>query len=108
MAPPRFELPAEIIVRIVTMPNCSAPKIIAMSSTCQGWHAALHDESELLWRIAALGRFPRLAAIVAAVPTTEPWLEIYKIQYRSEQNALSSAVQTPCRHWHLPLPRRPL
>lgn len=89
------DLPAELVVQVAKA-SCTAPLLTTISGLCHSWRGAIVADAvgEALWRAATVARFPRVAAIYAAKPGgTPPWLEVYKLQLRSERLVLYNSQQ---------------
>ena len=89
------DLPAELVVQVAKA-SSTAPLLTTIGGLCHSWRGAIMADAvgEALWRAATLARFPRVAAIFAAKSGgTPPWLEVYKLQLRSEQLVVEESSQ---------------
>ena len=89
------DLPAELVVQVAKA-SSTAPFLTTISGLCHSWRAAIVADAagERLWRAATVARFPKVAAIFAAKSGgTLPWLEVYKLQLRSEQLVIEPSSQ---------------
>ena len=89
------DLPAELVVQVAKA-SSTAPFLTTISGLCHSWRAAIVADAAgvALWRAATVARFPRVAAIFAAKSGgTLSWLEVYKLQLRSEQRVIYSSQQ---------------
>ena len=85
---PRFdELPADVLMSSAVVLRTAAGRA-AMISTCKAWRDVLADSDEL-WRVIALHRFPRLHGILQSLGVHSPWVELYREQLRAERAAVS-------------------
>ena len=89
-----LDLPAELVLRIAEA-KCTSRVLISISCTCTSWRDIIAKESESLWRMAALARFPLVFAIATLSYTTKQWNEIYQLQLRSEKVQLSPLPLDP-------------
>ena len=89
------DLPAELVVQVAKA-SSTAPLLTTIGGLCHSWRGAIMADAvgEALWRAATVARFPRVAAIFAAKSGgTPPWLEVYKLQLRSEQLVVEESSQ---------------
>ena len=89
------DLPAELVVQVAKA-SSTAPLLTTIGGLCHSWRGAIMADAvgEALWRAATVARFPRVAAIFAAKSGgTPPWLEVYKLQLRSEQLVIYNGQQ---------------
>ena len=86
------DLPAELVVQVAKA-SSTALFLTTISGLCHSWRAAIVADVGL-WRAATVARFPKVAAIFAAKSGgTLPWLEVYKLQLRSEQLVIEPSSQ---------------
>ena len=77
-------LPADLIVHVAVQLG-SGPGLTCMECTCSGWRAAIRSPGpeEMLWKLVALEKFPRVERVLKVKPTTKTWREIYRSQHRT-------------------------
>ena len=78
-------LPADLLAH-VTRVSCSAHLIVLMQTVCWAWHEAVTSVQEELWKLAAIEKFPRVSALLAATPSAQgvSFREVYRSQLRAQ------------------------
>jgi hypothetical protein len=82
------DLPAELVVQVAKAGSTTPNFLATVGALCHSWRAVILADADLAedyWRAATMARFPKVLAIVAAQSSTLSWLEIYKLQQRSEK-----------------------
>ena len=55
---PRTNLATEVVV-LIAEKGCTACIIVSLSKLCRSWRRAIAEQRDVLWRKAAVARFPR-------------------------------------------------